>query len=314
MRTLPLAVATWPFGLEGVRRASEVLSSKGPALDAVEEGIRAVESLGIRSVGLSGLPNAEGKVELDAAIVDGSGRCGAVASVQGVEHPISLARKVMELTPHALIVGEGAEKFARAVGMWREARISEASRTEWEKASKELKQDAQPPSPWYWARAYESLNDLHDTVGLVAQDIDGDLAAGASTSGLAFKMPGRVGDSPLVGAGVFARNHRGAAAATGIGEIAIRHALAALAVQLMETLPAQDALEEALLQVRRQEGKESLEISLVGIDGKGNYGAATLRKSFPYAVWDGHDVRMKEQLGLRDPTQRLYSPDASSTS
>ncbi len=279
-----IALATWNFGLEAVRTAVPILSKKGLAVDAVEEGIKAVESLGIRSVGMSGLPNADGKVELDASIMTGDRRGGGVAAVTGVAHPISLARKVMELTPHVLLVGDGALKFAKALGFDTSATPSPSSLEEWQKAkSLALKSPQSPPSPWYWAN--------HDTVGMVTLDSLGNLCAGASTSGLAYKMPGRVGDSPILGSGVYAVNGLGAAAATGIGEIAMRFALAHEVVTLMRFLPAKDALDEALRNVRKEE-PGSKEISLVAVDAKGNWGASTLRGEFPYAVWDGNEIKL----------------------
>jgi len=287
----PVAVATWNFGLEGVKVASSVLKVNGSALDAVEQGIRAVESMGLRSVGISGLPNTEGVVELDASIMNGDKRAGAVAAVTGVTHPISLARKVMELTPHVLIVGDGARKFAKALGWDTEAKPPESTMEEWKKMRESaLSSMPRPPDPWYWANPQN-----HDTVGLVAMDSAGHVAAGASTSGLAYKMPGRVGDTPLPGSGTYADDELGAAAATGIGEIAIRFALAHRAVELMADMPAVDAAEEALREIRRQE-PQSTEISLVVIDSRGNWGGATLRGKFQYAAWDGDEARLLEVL------------------
>jgi len=287
----PVAVATWNFGLEGVKVASSVLKVNGSALDAVEQGIRAVESMGLRSVGISGLPNTEGVVELDASIMNGDKKAGAVAAVTGVTHPISLARKVMELTPHVLIVGDGARKFAKALGWDTEAKPPESTMEEWKKMRESaLSSMPRPPDPWYWANPQN-----HDTVGLVAMDSAGHVAAGASTSGLAYKMPGRVGDTPLPGSGTYADDELGAAAATGIGEIAIRFALAHRAVELMADMPAVDAAEEALREIRRQE-PQSTEISLVVIDSRGNWGGATLRGKFQYAAWDGDEARLLEVL------------------
>ncbi|MGC8671102.1 MAG: isoaspartyl peptidase/L-asparaginase [Thermoprotei archaeon] len=278
-----VVIATWEFGLEGVKTAMNQLKNGETAINAVELGIMAVESLGIRSVGISGLPNTDGEVELDASIMSDDGRAGGVAAVKGVEHPISLARKVMELTPHVLLVGDGARKFAKALGMRVDAKPSEQAIKQWAAAKEEaMKATREAPDPWYWAQV------SHDTVGMVAMDTNGNLAAGASTSGLAYKMPGRVGDTPIIGAGVYARSGYGAAAATGVGEIAIRNALTYRAVTLMKDLPAKDALDEALKEVRLREPR-SKEISLVGIDHMGNWGAATLREQFPFALWDGQE-------------------------
>ena len=284
--TNPLAIATWDFGLEAVKTAAEELRKGKPAIDALEAGIRTVESLGIRSVGMSGLPNTNGEVELDASIMTDDGRAGGVAAVKGVEHPITLARRVMELTPHVLLVGEGARKFAKALGMPTDTKPSEQAIKQWQETREQaMKAPRAAPDPWFWAQV------SHDTVGMVVLDESGNLVAGASTSGLAFKMPGRVGDSPIVCACVYARKGYGAVAATGIGEIAIRNALAYRAVILMKQFPAKDALDEALKEVRLRE-PESKEISIIGVDYMGNWGASTLRGQFPFAIWDGEAPRL----------------------
>jgi len=215
----PAAIATWSFGVAAVEGAGQVLAVGGDALDAVERGIRVVESdPDEHSVGYGGWPNAEGVVELDAAIMDGTAQdAGSVAALRGIKHPISVARRVMEATPHAMLAGEGALAFALSQGFPEEDLLTEASRAGWEE----------------WQRERELASTTHDTVGLVALDARGDAAAGCSTSGRSFKLPGRVGDSPLIGGGLYADSEVGGAAATGLGEEILKFCASFLVVEYM---------------------------------------------------------------------------------
>ena len=258
----PAAVATWRFGKEAVEGAMKALREGGTALDAVEAGIKVVEAdPEVDSVGLGGLPNSEGVVELDAAIMEGRTlRVGAVAALRDVLHPISVARKVMEETQHVLLVGEGALKFALEHGFRKQDLTTEESRRKWRE----------------W-------KDAHDTIGLVVLDGEGNMAAGCSTSGLAYKLPGRVGDSPIVGAGLYVDDDVGGAAATGRGEDIMRYCSCFLVVEHMRRgLSPQEACLEVVRRIYEREGKVS--VNLVALDREGRYGAAGIKKGFPYAV------------------------------
>jgi isoaspartyl peptidase/L-asparaginase-like protein (Ntn-hydrolase superfamily) len=276
----PIAVATWEFGLPAVEAAGEVLAAGGAALDAVEAGINVVElDPSVQSVGYGGLPNADGVVELDAAIMEGGARrAGAVAALRGIRRPVSVARRVMEKTPHLMLAGSGALEFARAEGFPEEELLTAESRRRWQERSRD--------------------RGGHDTVGLVALDAAGHLAAGCSTSGLPFKLPGRVGDSPLVGAGLYAEDEVGAAAATGRGEEILKVCASFLVVELMrDGASPTDACRMAAARARdRAPEGDDVMVALIAVSPSGEVGAAATRPEFPYAVWTpaGAELRAVE--------------------
>lgn len=271
----PVAIATWDFGLIAVEKAGAVLARGGKALDAVEAAIRAVEAdPTVRSVGFGSLPNADGVVELDAAIMDGgTHEAGAVAAIRATKHPISVARAVMENSPHVMLVGEGARAFARARGF---------------SAARLLTAEAKGA----WLRRRKG----HDTVAVLALDSRGGLAAGCSTSGLPHKMPGRVGDSPIIGAGLYCDNEAGAAGATGIGEYVTRLCGSHLIVMLMrERLSPEDACLRALREVREKVAPRRAEqVAFLALAPNGSYGAGALRPGFRLAVWRAGVARLLE--------------------
>ncbi len=202
-----IVISTWKFSLSAAETASRMLFDGKSALDAVEAGIAVCEDdPEIDSVGLGGLPDASGNVTLDASIMDHAGRCGAVACLSRTRNPIRVARRVMERTPHVLLVGPGADQFARSQGF----------------ADTELLTPQSARKYAEWKREKCPAARSHDTIGLLALDAAGSLAGGCSTSGMAFKLPGRVGDSPIIGAGLYVDGKVGAATATGVGEEAIR--------------------------------------------------------------------------------------------
>ena len=221
----PVVISTWRHGLAANDAAWKILSAGGRALDAVEAGVRESESdPAVSSVGFGGLPDAAGRVTLDACIMDEKGDCGSVAFLQDIENPISVARKVMEKTPHVMMVGEGAKQFAIQQGFKTKALLTDKSKAEWEK----WKAD-HPDAIKHWEINVEN----HDTIGMVAIDAQGNLSGACTTSGLAWKLPGRVGDSPIIGAGLYVDNEVGAASATGVGEAVIRAVGSFLVVELM---------------------------------------------------------------------------------
>jgi N4-(beta-N-acetylglucosaminyl)-L-asparaginase len=217
-----MILSTWNHGQAANAKAWAVLENGGSVLDAVEQGVAVVESdLSNRSVGLGGLPDREGKVTLDACIQDHDGRAGAVAFLQEIENPISVARAIMERTPHVMLVGSGAEQWALENGFSkREVEIPEVRRA-WQE--------------WLKSGQYKPKANVenHDTIGLVAMDANGRMAGACTTSGLAYKIHGRVGDSPIIGAGLFVDGEVGAACATGVGELVIRTAGSHTVVELM---------------------------------------------------------------------------------
>lgn len=272
----PSAIATWPFGQIATRAASAVLATGGSALDAVERGVNAVElDPAVTSVGYGGMPNASGEVELDAMIMDGRTLgAGAVAALRRIATPVSVARRVMERSRHTFLAGEGALAFARAQGFEARELLTAAARERFETWRQERD-----------AAAVEGVGTEHDTVGLVALDASGSLAAACSTSGLRFKAPGRVGDSPLIGAGAYCDDEIGGAAATGDGDVMMRFALSYAVVERMRGgLEPQAACEAALC--RMLERGVPAEAALIALDRLGRFGAAVIgRDAFPFAVW-----------------------------
>ncbi len=273
----PLIVSTWSFGKPANDQAMRVLSQGGSNLDAVEQGIWVVESdSSNRSVGLGGAPNVAGVVQLDACIMSGPGhRGGSVAALEGIRHPISAARRVMEKTPHVMLVGEGARLFALQQGLESLAIDSRAKYEQWQR------QQAQDRTA-----AAGAKKDNHDTIALLVLGPDGNLAGGCSTSGLAGKLPGRVGDSPILGSGLYVDNEVGAAGATGMGENVMRYCATFLIVEYMrQGLPPQAACEQAIKRIASHDPKGlNLSINFVALDKRGQFGAAGTDQGFQFAV------------------------------
>ena len=271
----PLVVSTWPFGKPANDAALAVLARGGSLLDAVEQGIWVVESdPNNPSVGLAGKPNAAGVVQLDACIMDGLGhRAGSVAALEGVRHPISAARRVMEKTSHVMLVGEGARLFALEEGLEALPNDSHEKYEQWQRQKLITPKPADPPKN-------------HDTIALVILGSDGALAGGCSTSGLAGKLPGRVGDSPIIGSGLYVDNEVGAAGATGVGENVMRYCGSFLVVEYMrQGLHPQAACEQTIQRIARQDPKGlKLSINFVAVDKHGRFGAAGTDEGFRFSV------------------------------
>jgi N4-(beta-N-acetylglucosaminyl)-L-asparaginase len=297
----PVIVSTWGFGKPANEAALKVLLAGGSLLDAVEQGIWVTESdPGNPSVGLGGLPNAAGVVQLDAAIMYGpTHRAGSVAALEGIRHPISAARRVMEKTPHVLLVGEGARMFALEQGLESVLVNSQALHETWRKQkAADKSRPANPANP----------QKNHDTIALLALDADGNLAGGCSTSGLAKKLPGRVGDSPIIGSGLYVDNEVGAAGATGLGENIMRYCGSFLVVEYMRQgmLPEAACL-ETLRRIARQEPQGAdLSINFVALDKQGRYGAASSGQGFPYSVTTCTHSRVRNSPGF---TQAAIGPE-----
>jgi len=271
----PIVVSTWNHGIAANKVAWEILQSKGYALDAVESGVRVAESdPDVRSVGLGGLPDRNGVVSLDACIMDESYNCGSVAFLQEIENPISIARKVMEDTPHVMLVGGGAQEFALQKGFAKRELLTEKSKEDWLKWKKESKY--QP-----------KINvENHDTIGMLALDSDGRLAGACTTSGAAYKYHGRVGDSPLIGAGLYVDGEVGGACATGLGEAVIRACGSHMVVMLMkQNYTPQEACEETIKHIIKiNKGVDNLQVGLLALSRNGKVGAASIHPGFNYAL------------------------------
>ena len=276
--TRPLIVSTWPFGKASNDEALRVLTKGGSILDAVEHGIKVTElDTKNRSVGISGSPNAAGVVQQDACIMHGPGhQAGSVAAIEGIIHPISAARRVMEKTPHVMLVGDGARMFAIEEGLKSIDVDSSKLHEAWRKERASKKQAVQK----------RSKGD-HDTIALLVLGSDGNIAGGCSTSGWGGKLPGRVGDSPIIGSGLYIDNEVGAAGATGLGENVMRHCASFMVVDFMrQGLHPQEACLRAIHRISRIDplATEDLAINFVALDKKGRYGAAGTGTGFKYSV------------------------------
>ena len=270
----PLVVSTWSHGVAANAAAWAILQQDGVALDAVENGVRVTEAdPEVDSVGLGGLPDRDGKVTLDACIMNGQGQCGSVVFLEHVMHPTSVARRVMERTPHVVLAGEGALRFALDEGFKKENLLTPKAEAAWKQ--------------WCKEHSYAPAR-THDTIGMLAIDGRGSLAGACTTSGLAFKMHGRVGDSPLIGAGLYVDDEVGAACATGLGEAVIRVSGSFLIVELMRRgLSPADACREAVGRViTKTPDQDDLQVGFLALNRSGEIGACSVRPGFQFAVHD----------------------------
>ncbi len=282
MNDFPIVVSTWPHGLDANKAALEVLSSGGTSLDAVEKGVMVSEADPlITSVGYGGFPDAEGNVTLDACIMDDKSNCGSVAYLQHIMHPISVARLVMEKTPHVMLAGQGALEFAMEHGFTREDLLTDQARLAWE-TWKSGREEAK--EPW----------EDHDTIGMLAIDSKGMLAGACTTSGLAFKKPGRVGDSPIIGAGLFVDNEVGGAVATGTGELVMKTLGTHLVVELMRSgMDPGKACREAIKRViQKCSPAAEHQVGYLALSSSGEIGACSILPGFSYAAGVGQENYM----------------------
>jgi len=287
---LPVVIATWGPNTKATAAAWEVLSKGGRSLDAVEAGARVPEAdPEDTSVGYGGLPDRDGNVTLDACIMDEFGNAGSVSFLQHIMHPISVARKVMEKTPHVMLAGEGALQFALSEGFKKENLLTENARKAWEEWK--VKSEYKP-----------KINvERHDTIGMVAMDAQQRIAGACTTSGLAFKMHGRVGDSPIIGAGMFVDNEVGGAAATGLGELVLRTLGSFLVVEEMRRgAHPQKAVETAVKRIARKYPEEVKEnqVGFIALDKRGRHGAFGIHKGFNYALYQRGENKVFEAESL----------------
>ncbi len=290
----PIVISTWGPNVKANAEAWTILGKGGRALDAVEAGVKIPEAdPSDQSVGYGGLPDRDGRVTLDACIMDEQGNCGSVMCLEHILHPISVARLVMEKTPHINLVGEGALQFALANGFKQQNLLTpEAERVwkEWLKTSKYdptiidklLKEKTLPGN-----QPVPGQQNNHDTIGMVAMDTNGNISGACTTSGMAFKMHGRVGDSPIIGAGLYVDNEVGAATATGVGEEVIRicgsHAVVEMMRQGMSPELACKKAVERMLRLRKDKAK-GLQVGFLALNKKGAFGGYAIQKGFSYAV------------------------------
>ncbi|MDQ2720970.1 MAG: N(4)-(beta-N-acetylglucosaminyl)-L-asparaginase [Bacteroidota bacterium] len=293
-QTKPIVVATWSNGKEVNAEAWKILSKNGRALDAVEAGARYVEDTIDCCIGLGGYPDRDGIVTLDSCIMDEHANCGSVGAIEQIKHPVSVARKIMETTPHIMLVGEGAQQFALENGFKKESKElspeAKVAYENWLKKSEykpemniENKKQNGPFAPQFFDDG--SIN--HDTMGLVALDASGNMSGAVTTSGMAFKIHGRVGDSPIIGAGLFVDNEVGSATSSGLGEEVIRICGTHLVVEFMrQGNSPETACRKVIERIinRDRERAKTLQVGFLALNKKGQYGAYAVQKGFVFAV------------------------------
>ena len=276
----PIIISTWNHGLPANEEAVKLLKEGKSALDAIVAGVGIPEAdPTVRSVGYGGLPDKEGYVTLDACIMDHKSNCGSVSFLQDIKHPIAVAKKVLEETPHVMLTGKGAQEFAISKGFVKENLLTPKSEKDWK--------------DWLKKSKYKPVINIenHDTISMLVLDEDGNLSGGCTTSGAAWKMHGRVGDSPIIGAGLFLDNDVGAAAATGLGEAVIRTAGSAMVVELMRQGKSpfeacKEIVERIYSKHKNHKDMEYLQVGFIAINKSGEHAGYSLRSGFNYAIHD----------------------------
>ena len=291
---MPLVISTWDVGINANKGAWEVLRNGGSALDAVEKGVMVTEDEISCCVGLGANPDRDGHVTLDASIMDEHGNAGCVAYLERIKHPISVARRVMEKTPHVMLVGSGAQQFAISEGFPLESEQlspdAQKSYEEWLKKSEYKPQINIENTKGANSFAPNKLSNgawNHDTIGMLAIDAKGNLSGSCTTSGMGFKMRGRVGDSPIIGAGLFVDNEVGAATSSGLGEEVIKVCGTHLVVEFMrQGHSPENACKLAVERIiKRNPAKaKDFQVAFIAINKKGEYGAYCIQKGFNFAV------------------------------
>ncbi|WP_462254502.1 N(4)-(beta-N-acetylglucosaminyl)-L-asparaginase [Ferruginibacter sp.] len=306
--TKPIVISTWDSGMAVNAEAWKILSKKGRALDAVEAGAMHIENEINCCVGLGGYPDRDGIVTLDSCIMDEYANCGAVAGLERIKHPVSVARKVMENTPHVILVGAGAQQFAVENGFVLESTELSADAkkayADWLKKSEykpviniENKKANGPFAPNF----FDDGTANHDTMGLLAMDAMNNLSGAVTTSGMAFKLHGRVGDSPIIGAGLFVDNEIGAATSSGTGEEVIRICGTHLVVEFMrQGLSPEMACKKAVERIVKRDRKKAkeLQVGFLALNKKGQYGAYAIQKGFVFSVKSGLENKIHESKFL----------------
>jgi N4-(beta-N-acetylglucosaminyl)-L-asparaginase len=310
--TKPIVVSTWDSGMPVNEAAWQILGKGGRALDAVEAGAMHMENQQNCCVGLGGFPDRDGIVTLDACIMDEHANCGAVAGMERIKHPVAVARKVMELTPHVILVGNGAQQFAVENGFPLESgALSEDAKKnydEWLQKSEykpivniERQQAVKTQNGPFAPPFFDDGTPNHDTMGLVAMDGKGNLSGAVTTSGMAFKVHGRVGDSPIIGAGLFVDNEVGAATSSGTGEEVIRICGTHLVVEFMrQGYHPQMACKKAVERiVKRDRAKaKTLQVGFLALNKKGQYGAYAIQEGFVFSVKSNRETKLHQAKWL----------------
>jgi N4-(beta-N-acetylglucosaminyl)-L-asparaginase len=300
----PIVISTWDSGMQVNAEAWRILSSNGKSIDAVEAGAAYIEDTINCCVGLGGYPDRDGIVTLDACIMDEHANCGAVAGMECIKHPIAVARKVMENTPHVLLVGDGAQQFAVENGFKKEPQqLSESAKKAYQQWLKkndyhpeiniENKKQNGPFAPAF----FEDGSANHDTMGLIAMDNNGDLSGAVTTSGMAFKVHGRVGDSPIIGAGLFVDNEIGAATSSGVGEEVIRICGTHTVVEYMRNgYTPENACKKAVERIVKRDPQKAatLQVGFIAVNKKGEYGAYAIQKGFVYSVKSNNENQIHQ--------------------
>lgn len=289
----PIIISTWDFGIAANKAGWEILSKGGRALDAIEHAGWVPEAdVHNQTVGYGGLPDRDGFVTLDACIMDELGNCGAVLAIQNIKHPISVARKVMEKTPHVMLAGDGATQFALENGFPKENLLTKESEKAWKEWLKTAKYNPvmNIENKQYQKSSPQKLpgNQYnHDTIGMLAIDAAGNISGGCTTSGMAYKLHGRIGDSPIIGAGLYVDNEVGGATSTGVGEEVVRNVGSFLVVELMrQGYSPEEACKEAVMRIikKKPETAKNIQVGFLAINKKGEYGAYAIQKGFSFAV------------------------------
>ncbi|MDB9712341.1 N(4)-(beta-N-acetylglucosaminyl)-L-asparaginase [Flavobacteriaceae bacterium] len=293
IKNFPIVIATWDVK-NATKKTWEVLKNSGSSLDAIEQGCMVEEAdENNQSVGKGGLPDRDGNVTLDACIMNSNGDCGSVVFLKNITHAISIARKIMEETPHVMLAGDGAEEFAYSLGYKKENLLTDKSKMDWLKWKKKSK--------------YNPIINIenHDTIGMLAIDKNGDISGGCTTSGLAYKMSGRVGDSPIIGSGLFIDNKVGGAVATGLGEEVVKTVGSFLIVELMRVgYTPQKACEEAIKRIVYKENSnyKNFQVGYIAINKRGETGS--------YSIHDGFSMTKYEDNINKNYKSNYYSNQA----
>ena len=279
--SIPIVISTWNHGLPANEAAWKILSEGGYSLDAVEAGVRVPEAdPEVITVGYGGIPDANGNVTLDACIMDEKGRAGSVAFLEQIKHPISVARLVMEKTPHVMLVGKGALEFAVENGFKKENLLTPKMKETWKKWKKEKREFSSK------INIENQVLENHDTIGMLAIDKEGRISGACTTSGMGYKMPGRVGDSPIIGAGLFVDGEIGGATATGTGELVMKTLGSFLVVELMRNgMSPAEACEQAVKRIAKKiPDYQQHQVGFIALSKSGEYGSFCIQPGFNFAV------------------------------
>ena len=293
-----IVISTWDFGIAANSAAWQVLKNNGRAVDAVEKGVQVPEAdPDNQSVGLGGLPDRDGQVTVDACIMDEFGNCGSVAALEHILHPISVARLVMEKTPHVMLAGKGALDFALSQGFIKENLLTPKSEKDWKEWLKSAKYKPQIniENQLFSPNKLPGNQYNHDTIGMLALDAAGNLSGGCTTSGMAYKLHGRISDSPIIGAGLYVDKEIGAATSTGVGEEVIRTVGSFLVVELMrQGYPPDEACKEAVMRIIKKKPviAKEIQVGFLALSKNGKSGSFAIQKGFSFAVCNNQNQKL----------------------